>query len=101
VTATTQAVDGTDTTAPSRPGGLVDNGMVFDDGETWLFWQQSTDDVTPQSLIAYRVLVNRVLDHVVTGRGSTILYVPTGRSSTIEVVAVDEAGTNPSPLRWW
>jgi hypothetical protein len=27
--------------------------MSFQDGETWLFWQQSTDDVDPQSFIRY------------------------------------------------
>jgi len=96
VTVTTPPADTSDTMAPSQPAGLTDNGMVFPDGETWLFWQQSTDDVTPQSLITYRVVVNGTLDHVVVGRGSTVLYVPTGRSSTIEVIAVDEAG-NASP----
>jgi hypothetical protein len=53
--------------------------------------------VSPQALISYRVLVNGVLDHVVTGTGRDIIYVPTGRSDTIEVVAVDEAGNASAP----
>jgi chitinase len=96
VSVTTATPDPGDTIPPSQPANLTDNGMVFGDGETWLFWDQSSDDVTLQSLIAYRVFLNGVLDHVVVGRGSTVLYAPTGGSSTIEVVAVDEAG-NASP----
>jgi chitodextrinase len=99
VTVKTLATDPADTTPPTAPGGLTTNGMVFQDGETWLFWTQSTDDLTPQSLITYLVLVNGDPSSVstVTGRGSTITYVPTGRTSTIEVIAVDEAGNRSAP----
>lgn len=96
VTVTTPLSNPPDTTPPSTPAGFSDRGMVFPDGETWLFWERSTDDISPQALITYRVVVNGVLDHTVTGSASTILYVPTGRSSTIELIAVDEAG-NASP----
>jgi chitodextrinase len=97
VTVTTPAPDPADTTPSTPPANLTDNGMVFQDGETWLFWTQSTDDVSPQSLIDYRIVVNGVFDHVVTGRGSDIIYLPVGRSSTVEVIAVDEAGNASAP----
>jgi chitodextrinase len=60
VTVTTPAPDPADTTPPTPPTDLTDNGMVFQDGETWLFWTQSTDGVSPPSLIDYRIVVNGV-----------------------------------------
>jgi hypothetical protein len=97
VTVTTGSADPADTVPPTSPANLMTAGMEFPDGETWLFWDDSSDNVTPASLITYRVLVNGVLDHVVVGRGSTVLYAPTGRSNTIEIVAVDEAGNASAP----
>jgi chitodextrinase len=60
---TTDPVDTSDTTPPTTPGNLSDHGMSFEDGETWLFWDQSTDNVTPQPFIRYDVYVNGVFDH--------------------------------------
>ena len=37
VTGTTTAVNSNDTIPPTTPGNLTDNGMSFQDGETWLF----------------------------------------------------------------
>jgi hypothetical protein len=92
IIATTAAADADDATPPTTPGQLCTCGMVFQDGETWLRWVASTDNNTPASRIAYRVLVNGVLDHELLGQTRTILYVPVGRTSRIDVVAVDEAG---------
>jgi hypothetical protein len=97
VTATTSAAAAEDTTPPSPPGNLNTGGMVFQDGETWLNWIASTDDTSPASRIAYRVLVNGVLDHTLLGYTRTILYVPVGMTSRIDVVAVDEAGNQSAP----
>jgi hypothetical protein len=97
VTATTSAEDEIDTTPPSTPGSLHTAGMVFQDGETWLFWIDSTDNNTPASRIAYNVIVNGVLDHTVVGHTRAILYVPVGMTSRIDVVAVDEAGNESAP----
>src|SRR6266508_58990 len=74
VSVTTEARNTTDTTPPTVPGNLTDNGMSFQDGETWLFWDQSTDNVDPQSVIRYDVYVNGVLDHSLLGADRTILY---------------------------
>jgi Fibronectin type III domain len=97
VTATTLAADANDTTPPTMPGNLNTGGMVFQDGETWLFWIASSDNNTPASRIVYRVVVNGVLDHTLLGYTRSILYVPVGQTSRIDVVAVDEAGNESAP----
>ena len=97
VAVTTESVDGTDTTPPTTPGNLTDNGMSFPDGETWLFWQQSTDNVDPQSVIRYDVYLNGVLDHSLFGADRTILYGNPGAANTYEVIAVDSAGNQSAP----
>jgi chitinase len=97
VTASTTAVDATDTTPPTMPGNLNTGGMEFPDGETWLFWTAASDNTTPASRILYRVRVNGVLDHELRGYTRDILYVPVGQTNRIEVVAVDEAGNESPP----
>jgi hypothetical protein len=89
-TATTQAT--ADTTAPTAPGNLY----AFDFGcETWLFWDQSVDDVDPQAAIRYEIRVNGVFDGAQNGIGRWITY-GTQSSNTFSVQAVDSAG-NRSP----
>ena len=69
VTATTQPT--TDTTGPTAPGDL----SAFDFGcETWLFWNESVDDVDPQHAIRYEVRVNGVFDGAQTGIDRWITY---------------------------
>jgi chitodextrinase len=97
VTVTTEARDTTDTTPPTTPANFTDNGMSFADGETWLFWQQSTDNVDPQSVIHYDVYVNGVLDHSLLGYGSTVVYGNAGVFNTYQVIAVDSAGNQSAP----
>ena len=54
----------TDTTGPTAPADL----SAWDFGcETWLFWNESVDDVDPQYAIRYEVRVNGVLDGAQTG----------------------------------
>jgi hypothetical protein len=95
VTVTTEASNTNDTTPPSTPANFTDNGMSFQDGETWLFWDQSTDDVDPQSVIRYDIYVNGVLDHSMMGFNRTVVYGNPGVFNTYQVIAVDSAG-NPS-----
>ncbi len=94
---TTESASQTDTTPPTMPGNLSDRGMSFEDGETWLFWDQSTDDVDPQSVIRYDVYVNGILDHSLMGAGRTILYGNPGVFNTYEVIAVDSSGNQSAP----
>jgi hypothetical protein len=90
VTATTPP--NTDTTGPTAPGNLY----AFDFGcETWLFWDESVDDVDPQNAISYEVRVNGVFDGAQTGIDRWITY-GTQTSNTFSVQAIDSAG-NRSP----
>jgi hypothetical protein len=93
----TLASDPTDTTPPTVPANLTDNGMSFPDGETWLFWEESTDNADPQDVIQYEIFVNGVLDHTVAGYGRTIVYGVPGALNTYEVVAVDAASNRSAP----
>jgi hypothetical protein len=97
VTVTTEAQDPTDTTPPTTPGNLTDNGMSFGYGETWWFWQPSTDNVDPQSVIRYDVYVNGVLDHSLLGYTQTVGYGNAGVFNTYQVIAVDSAGNESAP----
>jgi Fibronectin type III domain len=91
VTATTQP--STDTTGPTAPGNLY----AFDFGcETWLFWDESVDDVDPQVAILYEVYVNGVFDGAQIDIDRWITY-GTQTSNTFSVQAVDSAG-NRSPM---
>lgn len=97
LTATTGARDTSDATSPTTPENLRTNGMQFGDGETWLFWDQSTDGQTPQSLIEYRVFLNGTYDHSTVGRGDTVLYGNPGAQNTFTIIAVDESGNESAP----
>ena len=97
ITVTTEASDVNDTEPPTTPANLTDNGMSFPDGETWLFWEQSTDNVDPQSVIRYDIYANGVLDHSLIGADSTVLYGAPGVSNTFQVIAVDSAGNQSAP----
>jgi hypothetical protein len=78
----------TDTTGPTAPGNLY----AFDFGcETWLFWDESVDDVDPQEAILYEVRVNGVFDGAGLGIDRWITY-GTQSSNTYSVQAVDSAG---------
>ena len=82
---------------PTTPANFTDNGMSFQDGETWLFWQQSTDNFDPQSIIRYDVYVNGVFDHSLMGYGQTVVYGNPGVENTYQVIAVDSAGNQSAP----
>jgi chitodextrinase len=97
VTVTTEASNTNDTVPPTTPANLTDNGMSFQDGETWLFWQQSTDNLDPQSVIRYDVYVNGVFDHSLLGHGQTVVYGNPGVENTYQVIAVDSAGNQSPP----
>lgn len=97
VSVTTEASDPNDTTPPTTPANFTDNGMSFGDGETWLFWQQSTDNVDPQFAIRYDVYVNGVLDGSQMGGSSTVVYGNAGVFNTYQVIAVDSAGNQSAP----
>ena len=92
---TTDPINSSDTTPPTTPGNLTAN--AFPDGETWLSWEQSTDNVDPQPLIRYDVYVNGVLNDSRLGIDQTIVYGTPGQANTFQVIAVDSAGNQSAP----
>jgi chitodextrinase len=94
---TTAPSNSNDTTPPTTPGNLTDNGMSFPDGETWLFWEKSTDNVDPQSVIRYDVYLNGEFNHSLIGTSNTVLYGNPGALNTYQVIAVDSAGNQSAP----
>lgn len=49
VSATTEPRNSNDTTPPTTPANLTNNGMTFQDGETWLFWARQLIATRPAS----------------------------------------------------
>ena len=79
-----------DVTPPTAPA-LVPF-LVAPDGETWLIWPKSTDDVTPQELIVYCMYINGVPDGCQLDFTRAIMYgVPMSRN-TYKVTATDRSG---------
>jgi hypothetical protein len=97
ITVTTEASNTNDTIPPTTPGNLTDNSMSFEDGETWLFWQPSTDNMDPSSVIRYDVYVNGIFDHSQQGATNTVVYGNPGVWNTYQVIAVDSAGNQSAP----
>ena len=87
-----------DTVPPSPPTNLrveSDQGCA----EVVLAWDQSTDDVDPQSAIEYEVYVNGELSPlaVVTGVGRSFVYGTVDGLNTFVVKAVDRTGNTSAP----
>jgi hypothetical protein len=87
-----------DTVPPSSPTNLR---IDFDQGcaEVWLAWDQSTDDVDPQSAIEYEVYVNGALSPLAvdTGVGRSFAYGTIDGLNTFVVKAVDRTGNTSGP----
>ena len=97
ITVTTEARDTSDTEPPTTPANFRDNGMSFQDGETWLFWDASSDNVDPPSVIRYDVYVNGVFDHSLLGYTQTVVYGNAESENTFQVIAVDSSGNESAP----
>jgi hypothetical protein len=93
----TAPVNSNDTIPPTTPGNLTDNGMSFPDGETWLFWQKSTDNFDPQAVLRYDIYVNGLLDSSMVDGTMTVVYGEPGGPNTYEVIAVDTSGNQSAP----
>jgi chitodextrinase len=94
LTVTTPAA--TDTEPPTIPMNLR-LSPESSPPEIWLDWDQSTDNVDPQSEILYDVYINGLLDHAALGRGDTITYCVGPGPNMIAIRAVDTTG-NASAL---
>lgn len=87
-----------DSVPPSAPSNLrieSDQGCA----EVVLAWEQSTDDVDPQSAIEYEVYVNGALSPlgVDTGVGRSFAYGTINGLNSFVVHAVDRTGNTSSP----
>jgi chitodextrinase len=88
----------TDFVPPSAPA----NARVESDdgcGLVWLAWDQSTDNVDPQSAIEYEFIINGVLNplEVVTGVGGAFVYGTVNGTNRFVVQAVDRTGNTSAP----
>jgi len=92
---TTQA--STDTQAPTAPSSLraiSEHG----DCEVVLGWDQSVDDVDPQSSVRYEIFLDGVLNDIAIGVGSMLTYGFRGPTpSTFTMRAVDRSGNTSAP----
>jgi chitodextrinase len=105
VTLMTEATS--DVTPPSAPTNVrivADQGC----GEVWVGWNQSTDDIDPQSAIEYEIYVNGVLSPlpVAAGIDRDFVYATAHGDNTFTVKAVDRAGntsqaSNPFTAFLW
>ena len=89
ITVTTEPSNPNDTTPPTMP--TIKWVEDWGGNEIILVWDQSTDDLDPQSIIRYDVYVNGVLEAINVGSGRSHLYVVKGLN-TITVIAIDTAG---------
>ena len=88
----------TDTVPPSAPTNVrveSDDGC----GLVWLAWDQSTDNVDPQSAIEYEFIINGVQNprEVVTGVGGAFVYGTVNGTNRFVVQAVDRTGNASAP----
>lgn len=95
VNVTTDPANPNDSTPPTTPTNLRQDNWC---DEVHLWWDESTDDFDPQSLIRYDVYVNGVLSDILFGSGGrSIVYAIPGEVNTFEVVASDTAGNSSAP----
>jgi chitodextrinase len=86
-----------DAVPPTAPTNLrLSSETIFP--EIWLDWNQSTDNLDPQSQLVYDVYINGVFDHTTFGRGDTATYcLVEGGSNEIVVRARDTSGNVSGP----
>jgi chitodextrinase len=96
-TVTTTTLASSDTEAPTAPGNLH---WISEQGdcEVVLGWDQSTDNVDPQSSIRYEVYVNGVFNDFGIGVNGMLTYGLRGSElSTFTLLAVDRSGNTSAP----
>jgi chitodextrinase len=85
---TTPPTDPSDNLAPTAPSNISTYESC---GEYILFWQQSTDNVTPDAYVSYEVFLNGALNHR-TMNEDTSVFVTQGTLNQIDIYAIDERG---------
>jgi chitinase len=97
VTFTTTA-DNVDVTPPTVPANLSAWGVGDGSGEINAFWNASTDDRTPQSLIHYTVYLNGEFVDATAGAWTRSVMYGVNRTNRIEVRAIDAAGNESAAV---
>lgn len=90
LTVTTRSSDFSDTQPPSAPANVW--AESYGDLEFQLWWNVSSDNVTPQSNLRYEIFVNGRLENIIFGTGFSASNYGVSGSNTITVIAVDGAG---------
>jgi len=83
-------------TPPTAPTNVIASSYNDGSRELQVTWTRSTDNVTPQSLILYQVLVNGLVDNSSIGVAQTSVYGVAG-DNVISVVAIDVNGNASAP----
>jgi hypothetical protein len=94
LTVTTSAIIN-DVTPPTAPAAFPE--FWAQDGETWIRWSLSTDDVTPQDLIVYCIYVNGVLENCQTYPRAIVYGTPMAHN-TYKVTATDRSGNTSETI---
>jgi hypothetical protein len=87
---TTNANDGSDVTPPTPPSNV--QAFSYGDLEMQVWWTESTDAVTPQSVIVYEIYVNGVHENTAIGKNMTPSAYGVSGDNVVTVIAIDEAG---------
>ena len=86
----------TDTVPPTAPTNLSLSSESAAP-EIWLDWNQSTDNVDPQSQITYDVYLDGEPEHAAIGYGETVIYCREEGPTAIVMRAVDTSGNVSAP----
>jgi len=89
-TVTTLANDGSDVAPPTQPSNVQAFG--YGDLEMQVWWNPSTDNVTPQNVIVYEIYVNGVHENTAIGTNMTPSAYGVPGNNVVTVIAIDEAG---------
>jgi hypothetical protein len=90
ISVTTLANTGSDVTPPTPPSSVQAFG--YGDLEMQVWWNPSTDDVTPQNVIVYEIYVNGVHENTAIGTNMTPSAYGVPGENVVTVIAIDEAG---------
>jgi hypothetical protein len=86
----TKVDDGSDKTPPTQPSSVQAFG--YGDLEMQVWWNTSTDAVTPQHVIVYEIYVNGIHENTAIGKNMTPTAYGVAGENEVTVIAIDEAG---------
>lgn len=93
----TRPNDGSDVTPPTQPSNV--QAFSYGDLEMQVWWNASTDAVTPQNVIVYEIYVNGMHENTAIGTNMTPSAYGMPGDNEITVIAIDEAGNRSTAGR--